>query len=267
MKFGCCVSMFSTPEDPAGLRYLEAVEELGFDYVELPVAELMLMDDAAFLRLLKRLSGLRIRCESCNNFFPKHVRLTGDGRNEVQIAQYLEGALPRIADLGAQSVVFGSAAAKNVPDGFSFDRAWEQIGEDLLLISDAFFRVLPGVNVAIEPVCRRESNILLNYREAVAMARSVNRSNIRCLVDYYHMAVEGESPKRLLEGGSLLQHAHISNPAGRGFPGCEDGQDYAALFETFKAIGYDARVSIEGFSEDFAGDAARALECLKKFVG
>lgn len=56
MKLGCCVSMCGTDEDRAGLRYLPAVAEAGFDYVELPIAEIMQLDNAEFERLLCQLS-------------------------------------------------------------------------------------------------------------------------------------------------------------------------------------------------------------------
>ena len=156
MKFGCCVNMLAKLDDPAGLCWLEKIAAAGFDYVELPVAEIMLLDDGAFEVLLARLDSFGLRCESCNNFFPKELKLTGEGRSEAHIQAYLSRALPRIRSLGAQTIVFGSAGAKNVPQGFPMDMAWEQVAEDLRIISTQMAMVIPQARVAIEPVCRRE---------------------------------------------------------------------------------------------------------------
>ncbi len=266
MKFGCCVSMQSTPEDPAGLRYLEAVGAAGFDYVELPIAEMMLLSDGAFEELLRRLRVLELTCPCCNNFFPSHLRLTGAERDAGAIAAYLKRALPRVKALGAQSIVFGSAAAKKVPEGFPMDRAWDQIAEDLQIISDMLSDVDSSIRVAIEPVCKLQSNILRTYAEGLSMARRLDRGNIRCLVDYFHMRVEEEPVEHLLEGEGMLRHVHISNPQGRGYPRRDDGQDYGRFFEILRQIGYDGCVSVEGFTDDFAGDAERALAYLRELA-
>lgn len=265
MDFGCCVNLLATPDDPVGLQWLERVVAVGFDYVELPVAEMMLLDDTAFADLVHRLKALELRCMSCNNFFPQHLRLTGSDRREHQIRDYLADALPRIGALGAQTIVFGSAGAKNVPAGFPMTVAWEQVAEDLQVISDAIAATLPNVRIAIEPVCKRESNILLNYAESVSMAEKVKRANVLCLVDYYHMRVEEEALDDLHKGGTLLRHVHISCPNGRTYPFEDDGEDYAAFFDVLRRIDYKGNISVEGFTNDFEKDARAALALLRKF--
>lgn len=265
MKFGCCINMLGTPEDVGGLRALEAVKRAGFDYVEVPLAEVMLLDDAAFQRLLARMEKLKLVCESCNNFFPGDIRLTGQDRDANQIQEYLLRALTRVAALGAKTVVFGSAKAKNVPDGFPMEDAWEQIGENLRLISDTLDQLKLPIRIAIEPICRRESNILLTYTEGCDMAEKVNRPNIECLVDFYHFEVEHEQLEDLRRG--VLRHVHISNPDGRVFPAFGDGAGYKGFFDMLKQVGYDSCVSVEAYTKDFETDAERALECLRSFVG
>lgn len=266
MKFGCCVSMSPAQGDPAGISNLEIVAQAGYDYVELPVAEIVLLDDKQFDALVNRLDTIGLRCESCNNFFPKHLRLTGAERSEEKIRAYLAAALPRIKRLGAESVVFGSAGAKNVPEGFPMERAWEQIEDDLRIISDMLLKVDPSLRVAIEPICKRESNILFTYGEGAALAKRVGRKNIRCLADFYHMYVEEEPVSALVADGDLLQHIHISNPQGRIYPKDDDGADYAALFDALKHAGYDLRVSVEAYTTDMFEDSVAALACLRKYI-
>ena len=68
-----------------------------------------------------------IRCEACNNFFPGRIRLTGPDVDEQAIRAYYAKALERAATLGVKSIVFGSAGAKRVPEGFDMDRAYQQV--------------------------------------------------------------------------------------------------------------------------------------------
>lgn len=263
MKIGCCISMLASTSDPIGLNYLDDVKAIGFDYVDLPLAELMQLSDAEFTALLKRLEALDLRCESCNNFFPEHIRLTGEARDPEQIRAYLSAALPRAIALNVRSIVFGSAKAKNVPAGFPMDTAWLQVEENLQIISDA----LDGTDiaVAIEPVCARESNILLTYKEGCRLAEKINRKNIRCLVDLYHLSTENEPASNISDGGEQLQHVHIARPDSRIYPKENDGFDYSEFFNALKEANYDSGVSIEAFTDCFVKDASESLQFLKKF--
>jgi len=253
--------MLATPGDPAGLEYLERVKRLGFDYVELPLAELMLLEDAEFQALPGRLRALQLRCDVLNNFFPAGLRLTGAERDAGRIRAYLKRALPRAEALGADTIVFGSAKAKSVPEGFPMDAAWKQVEEDISIIAEELGD--SRIRVAIEPVCRRESNILLTYAEGCDMARRVNRESIRCLVDLYHMHVEGEPAEHIVEGAARLQHVHISSPARRTYPRPDDGFDYRPFFDALRRSGYDARISLEAYCDDFDRDAGAALQYLR----
>ena len=75
----------------------------------------------------RRLERSGIRCEACNNFFPGRIRLTGPDVDEQAVRAYYAKALERAATLGVKSIVFGSAGAKRVPEGFDMDRAYQQV--------------------------------------------------------------------------------------------------------------------------------------------
>ena len=264
MKFGCCVNMCGNEKDPGGLRMLEDVKRAGYDYVELPLAECMQLDDKAFQTLLERLRSLDLPCEACNNFFPGNLRLTGENRDIEAIRTYLPAALKRAAQLGARTIVFGSAKAKYVPEGFPMDRAWAQVEDDVRIIGEALDKVGLPLVIAIEPVCRRECNIVLTYAEGCDLAEKAKRPNVQCLVDYYHMTVENEPVEHLNRGE--LRHVHISNPNGRVYPRRGDGAGYERFFEMLKSIGYDRCVSIEAYTDDFMADSIEALACLRSLA-
>jgi hypothetical protein len=52
--------------------------ELGYDYIELPLAQVMELSEDGFKDLLRGIRTGGIPAEACNNFFPARVRLTGE---------------------------------------------------------------------------------------------------------------------------------------------------------------------------------------------
>ena len=77
MRFGCCGSLVAQNPDKTGVEIVEKIAQYGYDYIELPLAEMMELSDADFAALCKRVERSGIRCEACNNFFPGRIRLTG----------------------------------------------------------------------------------------------------------------------------------------------------------------------------------------------
>ena len=72
MRFGCCLNMVSSEADKGtGIDFIETLSEIGYDYVELPLAEMAALSEEEFLSLKRRIDRTGIKCEVCNNFFPK----------------------------------------------------------------------------------------------------------------------------------------------------------------------------------------------------
>ena len=257
MRFGCCL------DATAGLEKIAQLAEIGYDYVELSLAPLAVMPEAEFQPLAAAIGRAGLPCEACNVFYPRHVRLTGDDVNWPQVQEYTQRAIARAAQLGAQIIVFGSAGAKNVPDGFPAGRAWAQIVETLRMADP--WAAAHGITIAIEPLNRRESNIVQTAAEGLALAREVDRPQIKLLVDYYHLALEEESPAILLEAAEAVRHIHIAQVESRAFPTTVQ-EGYQAFFANLKAIGYAGRVSVEARTTDFADDAALAFRVLKQLA-
>ena len=261
MEIGCCVNMLAGKDDATGSTLLPLLGRLGYDYAELPLAQVMELSEHSFAELLERVNTSGIPCRCCNNFFPASVRITGPEVSLTVISEYAEKAVSRAAKLGARVIVFGSAGAKNVPDGFSHVRAFAQIAGALRRIAPVC--AAQGITIAIEPLCRKESNIILNLRDGAALAREVSHPSVRLLTDYYHFTQEKETPDTLREVMPLLTHAHFAQPGGRRVPS-ENRPEYDAFFNVLRDGGYTGRVSVEAYSDDPEHDLAAALAWLKK---
>ena len=263
MRIGYCTNLIATQVDGTGREWIEKGQGSGFDYVELPLAQMVALDDEAFLSLKERVGSSGLECEACNNFFPGHVRLTGNTVDYGKIEEYLVRALGRAAQLEVKVIVLGSPKSKNVPEGFPIDKAWSQL-VNLLRHMDA--RVgAKGMTVVIEPLCKLESNIINTATEGLRLVKAVDRENIMLLVDYYHLVMEKEDPEIILEAGSDTKHIHFANPAGRVYPiEVEDG--YVRFMNLLKRIGYEGRISVEAYTKDFSHDAKRSVEILRQLV-
>ncbi len=93
MKFGCCGNLVASGPDKTGIEIIETISQLGYDYIELPLAEMTELKDDEFELLKNRVQQSGISCQVCNNLFPAKIRLTGPDVNMTHIHQYLEKAL------------------------------------------------------------------------------------------------------------------------------------------------------------------------------
>jgi len=135
---------------------------------------------------------------------------------------------------------------------------------DLLKTIDPLVRT-KGITVAIEPLCKLESNIINTATDGLRLSRAVDRENIKLLVDYFHLVMEKEDPEILLRAGSYIRHIHFANPAGRVYPiEIEDG--YIRFMNLLKRVGYEGRISVEAYTKDFCHDAKRSVEVLRQLV-
>lgn len=251
MKLGCCLNMLGTPEDDIGQCWIDCAKTAGYDYVELPLAQVMALSSQGFDTLLHRLEQVGIPCESCNNFFPASVRLTGPDAEPERIGRYVDKALERAHRLGAKVIVFGSSGAKNVPEGFPMETAFQQIVEVLRMVGPKARQV--GIEIVIEPLNRQESNIITNLTEGADLMRRVGDSQVALLVDYYHYAMEQETLSTLEQYLPLIRHVHFAEPVGRVIP-TAPRKAYESFFAVLVNGGYNGRVSIEGYSRDPAAD-------------
>ncbi|MGC8781042.1 MAG: sugar phosphate isomerase/epimerase family protein [Anaerolineae bacterium] len=264
MKYGCCVDALARTPDGAPVPNIEQLADLGYDYVELYLAALAALSEDEFQAVVDRLARAGIPCEACCVFYPRTVRLTGPDVDWAQVEAYNRLAIGRAARLGAKVIVFGSAGAKNVPEGFPYERAWAQIVQAMRIaapIAEAH-----GITIVIEPLNKKEANIVLTGAEGLKLAREINRPAVQLLIDYYHMALEGESADILLEARDAVRHVHIASAPARTYPvTVEPG--FLPFFANLKAIGYRGRVSVEARTDNFQADAAAALRVLKQLGG
>lgn len=268
MKYGCCLNMNAKDQYGIGFDDFSIFKNAGFDYVELPLAETMRLDHELFEEFLCKIADSGIACEVCNNFYPPDIRLTGGDVKKDQVLEYSKKALEKASRMGAQKVVFGSGKAKNLPKGFPRREGYVQIVELLQYVGD--IAKTYDIQIVIEPLRKEECNLINTFEEGVRLSEDVNHSNVHNLVDLYHLSEENENIENISTyGGKILEHVHIANPEGRGFPKLTDAcsELYKVFANELKKIGYSQRISCEAYSLCLERDAKESLIMMQKIFG
>ncbi len=236
IRIGCCVP----------LRELRSAAQAGFDYVEPAAAEIAELTPAQFEQAKQNVLASPIRCEAFNSFIRRReLAVVGPNVDLTAVKEYVDFTLGRCRQLGATIVVWGSAGSRNVPEGFSRERAWEQIACFLQAIAPiaAQHRIV----ISLEPLNRKESNILNTGREALKMVNQVNLPEIRMIIDYYHLRLENEGLDIFDEAQGKINHIHFARPQGRLWPKAPDEDPlYPQFFETLRRLHWTGGLSIEG---------------------
>lgn len=249
MKFGICTDV----------KLIKEVQQLGFDYLEAKLNALSCLSEEEFEEVVKLVHSSGIAVERCCLLFPKSMVVIGSAYDEAEMVAYLHKAFARMHTLGSSLVVFGSGKSRFIPQGMSYQKAFQELVEVTRVIGQVASEY--GIKVAIEPLNRNETNLINSLVEGAALQAMVDLENVGLLADAYHMGTEGES-LHTISLVSPLMHAHIATKEGRRFPLCVD-QELLGFFSALKESGYDLSVSIEGKSDDWQNDAVRSLATMR----
>ncbi|MBC7319811.1 sugar phosphate isomerase/epimerase [bacterium] len=247
MKFGCCGS----------IEEIEVISSSGADFIEFAVTSIMQVDT---LEVKERLSKANLKAYSFNVFLPGDLPITGPNVDIKRVEAYINEALKRVNFLGGEVVVFGSGRSRAFPEGFSKETATLQIIEFLKIV-DKYAKEY-NIKIAIEPLNKKESNIINTTLEGLEFAERVNSPNIGVLIDNYHADLEDEPLSNIYKIKEKLYHVHVSD-RGRVAPG-KNNYNFKALFNALKEANYKGAISIECRWEDKKNELPKSLEYLRK---
>lgn len=251
MRFGVC----------RPITDLASAAALGFDYLEAPATELAAMPEEDFQRVKRQALTVPVRVEALNVLFPGDLRLLAPASEERMLA-HASLVFQRGKELGVQTVVFGSGAARSFSEELSFEQAVRVLTGKIRRLGELAAKY--GIFIAVEPLRRAESNLINTVAEGAMLAAAVDHPHVRVLADSYHMFSDREPAENITRTGQLW-HTHVALTQGRAYPVTATGE-LQAFFAALRTIGYNGRMSIEGNTDCFAQDAPLALETLRKLA-
>ena len=250
MTITCC----GKPDKIAELK------ALGITEIELPVNWLYELSDAELAELKKTLAASGMNAMVCNCLMHSSVTPLFKAGGSAEYTAYLRGIVPKLQGLGFKAIVFGCGGFRRVPEGTPEDeikRRLSQFLRDLCAIAAEH-----GITIFIEPLNKRETNVINTSEQAMEYINALKIANLRLLVDLYHFELEGESVENIIKFAGHISHIHIANPVTRKFPRRDDDYDYRPFLGALKQIGYKGFIAIEAGATDFSADLAEAIRLL-----
>ena len=272
MRIGCCLPGGSfMPQgvaavEPSPLQSLRsgyrAVREMGYDYIEITVARLTELSESELAEAAAAFRSGEFRVETCNSFIPGQLPLLGAQADHAAIRAYLQDAMRRMELVGAECVVFGSGAARHIPDGMDRSQAESEL-DAFLTEAEAIARA-HGITIVIEPLNKSEDNAINTVAAGAAIVRRLNLPNLKLLADAYHMYREDEPMTVLVENEDILQHIHVAEPPDRLIPNQTGGEYLRTFGAVLNGTTYRGRVTIECRYKDFESDVRMAYPFMRE---
>jgi sugar phosphate isomerase/epimerase len=255
-----------SPDDPP-LRVgfctndLPTAKAAGFDFAEIGIRDFAALPDAEFEALAKAHRAAGLATDAGYVFLPADLKIVGSDVNDQRVLAYVSRALARCQRLGVRVIVFGSPAARRVPEGFSRTGAFAQLvalGQQIAPLAQHH-----GVVLAAEPIRRSETNMINTVAEGLAWVDAVGHPSFKFMVDLFHLVEEGEGPSVLREAGPRIAYAKLANPQGRVFPLPGDGYDYGPFLRALRAAGYRGPIGMETPQARLEADGPRSIAFLR----
>lgn len=250
MKLGFCT----------GKDGLDLALRAGCDYVEMSFTSVARMSEAEYEDLCRAVEATPLAVEAMNGFIPGDYPLC-TMEDDTSVMDYIRSGMERAKRLGVKAVVFGSGAARHIPEGMEKTEALERI--TAFLVKAGEIARGAGVTIAVEPLCYAEDNAVNTLMEGWQLAKD---GGVRLLADLYHMGQNGENMADIVKTGDDLVHCHIGRPGSRKYPMPGDGYDYAPFFRALRENDYEGRVSIEAGYPSSPEDLVTSIAYLRDFL-
>ncbi len=245
-----------------GIEKAELLKDKGFDYIECALSSLQLEDEQAFAERLSVFMNSPLKVSAMNIFIPQGMKVVGPEADEERITQYIVKAGEAASRIGTKIVVFGSGNARNIPEGWEKQRAEEQMLKWLEVIAKEWHG--KGVTLVIEPLNRKESNMINRIADGVHLAKQINSPVVRVLADFYHMDEENEPLEEIVKYKEWIAHIHIAD-TGRLAPGTGT-YPYDTFTKVLNDIKYKGMISAECTLRETDQELESSLAFMRKMV-
>lgn len=258
MRFGVCRGL----DDFSAMK---SAAKAGVDYFETGFGCLAGFSDEKFCEGKNMLDSLSLKCEAANGFIPGDMKLVGEDVDYPVLCDYMDRGFARAVELGVKKIVLGSGKARSFPEGFSPDRAKEQLA--LFLGDYASPRARKaGCIIVLEPLRFCESTMLHTVADGVELARVCGADNVFGLADLYHVYGNNDNIEGIKDFPGLVCHSHIAEPVKRIYPSDSDSPEVKEIYKQFlnalKSAGCET-CSVEAHTDNFDEDVFNAVSLLK----
>ncbi len=249
-----------------GIANYVLVQELGFDYIELPGNQMAFLTEEAFAEVKETIQNGRVKCCGFNAALPPEIVLCGEGYDLEKAKAYAEILCQRGSELGIKAIGIGSPKSRKFKEGDDVNQAWKEVEEFMAMFADVAAKY--QLILMYESLNKTESVFGLKIREGADLVQRLGRENLKIVFDIYHMNIENESEEELLYALPYVQHIHIAERVGeeRRYPSEDLYTYYKTMIRHAMKSGYDGAICTEAFDGDIKEGAIRSHAILSKIV-
>jgi D-psicose/D-tagatose/L-ribulose 3-epimerase len=255
MQFGASTFIWVSPFSNKTLGLVKKVREMGFDIIEICIEDPATIDVS---RINEALKENDLKATICGAFGPDRDASSNDRNIRANAVKYLEACIDAARGLGAPFVAGPMYSAVGKTRLLSPDeraKQWSLAVETLKPVAD--YAGQRGVQLAIEPLNRFETDFINTVEQGLDLVGRVGATNVGLLVDTFHMNIEEKDiPAAIRKAGSKVFHFH-SCENDRGTPGAGH-VEWKEVVSALREINYQGPVVIEAFTTEIT-EIARAV--------
>jgi len=255
MQFGASTFIWVSPFSNKTLGLGKKVREMGFDIIEICIEDPATIDVS---RINEALKENDLKATICGAFGPDRDASSNDRNIRANAVKYLEACIDAARGLGAPFVAGPMYSAVGKTRLLSPDeraKQWSLAVETLKPVAD--YAGQRGVQLAIEPLNRFETDFINTVEQGLDLVGRVGATNVGLLVDTFHMNIEEKDiPAAIRKAGSKVFHFH-SCENDRGTPGTGH-VEWKEVASALREINYQGPVVIEAFTTEIT-EIARAV--------
>lgn len=247
MKYGIYYAYWAREWGGDFLPFISKVKRLGFDVLEVNCGSFPERDDSYFRELRRVSEGEGVLLSGGYGPRPEHNLSSAD-------PALIEGAFRFWADVFHKMELSGidrvggalySYWPVDFRNGFNKAEDTQRSIENIRKLAD--LAVVHGITLNMEVLNRFEGYMLNECEEAVCYVKTVGKSNVKVMLDTFHMNIEEDSlTEAIRKTGGLLGHIHIGE-ANRRPPSAQGRIPWKNIGQALKDVGYDQYVVMEPF--------------------
>jgi D-psicose/D-tagatose/L-ribulose 3-epimerase len=242
MKFGMNLLLWTGDLDDSILPTLEALKNMGYDGVELPM---FAPDMGKFTQIGQRLDALGLERTAVTIRSADDNPISPDASVRARGIDLTKQTLDCCQAAGCSHLVgpYHSALGEFSGAGPTVDE-WKWGVESMQQIAEHAGKA--GVTLAVECLNRFETYLLTCHADSAKFVREVNHPACRMMYDTFHANIEEKNIAAAMEAcADVLAHVHISEND-RSTPGQGDVK-WDETFAALKAADYDGWLTVEAF--------------------
>ena len=199
---------------------------------------------------------------------PKGLHFTTpDASVRRKTVAYLDTLIDFCGDLGGPYMIFGSPKQRDTR-GISVEQAKKYFAGGLAAVADHAQQ--RGIEILVEPLGNRTTDVVNTLAEASQLAGQVNHPAIGIMFDFNNTVDETEPFDVLLKKHCKnIHHVHVQEMGGKHLGTGNAVNDYVKAFQVLKDMQYNRWISLEVFDFSPGGRtiATESMRTLKQIEG